>query len=184
MNKKLLSAAALALAIATPVSAKDTNKYVPYVGADYGYISAKADSVKPKYHAFGVNVGTRYNRHFGTELFYQQTGSDSKKLDESSKFKSSYRAYGLDAAAYLPLDCINRYDLFATAGVGEYVFKKKFTGEKHHNDSGWGYRFGGGMMFNLDHHLSLRAMVRYVKLDGVSNFDHLVEYTAGIRYHF
>lgn len=156
--------------------------YIPYLGIDYGYVEAKAQKLKPYYNSFILNLGTKYNPYFGTEIFYQQTSSDSKKFAEG-KFKSSYRAYGLDIAAYLPLGCYHTADLIATGGIGEYVFKKKFSGGKHHNDSGWGYRVGGGIAYNFSENVSLRLLARYVGLDKVSDFNHLMEYSAGIRYY-
>lgn len=161
----------------------DNNIYTPYIGADYAFARAKASGIKPVYHSGAVNVGTKYNDYFGTELFYQQSGSESKKTG-NGKYKSSYRAYGLDMAAYLPLTCDHHLDLLATAGVGEYVLSKKLSGFKHHNDSGIGYRFGGGVMFNLDENISLRVLARYIDLKNISGYDHMVEYSTGLRYHF
>ncbi len=183
MTKKfhfLLSGVSALLAF--PVLAQDF-KYIPYTGIDYGFINAKAVGMKPNYHAFGVNLGTKYNDYFGTELFFSQTGTESKQTD-SGKYKTSYRAYGLDMAAYLPMGCYHTIDLFATTGIGEYIFKEKLSGGKHHDNSAWGYRIGAGLMYNLTENLSFRALVRYVGLDGIANIDHLTEYTAGLRYHF
>lgn len=182
MLKKILISAPFALCFSSVAHAEDY-AYIPYIGLDYGYINAHAAGTKPTYQAGGINIGTKYNDFFGTELFFQQTGSDSKKIADG-KYKSSFRAYGLDIAAYLPLGCEHRLDIFATTGIGEYVFNKKFTGDKHHNDSGYGYRFGSGLMFNLDENISFRAAVRYVNLDKISGYDHMMEYSAGIRYHF
>lgn len=183
MFKKILLLSALSLSFGTAARADDF-VYIPYIGADYAYVRANAHSMRPAYHAGSVNIGTKYNDFFGTEMFYQQTGSESKKISSNQKYKSSYRAYGLDVSAYLPLGCYHQADLFATAGFGEYVFNKKFSGEKHRNDSGYGYRFGGGLVFNLNENVSLRTLVRYINLDKVSGYDHMVEYAAGIRYHF
>jgi len=181
--KKIFLGILPALLFATAAGAADKEIYIPYAGVDYSYIQAKADGVKPLYHALNLNFGTKYNQYFGTELFFEQSGSDSKKTQDG-KFKSSFRAYGLDIAAYLPLGCYHRAELLATAGVGEYVFKEKFGAEKHHNDSGWGYRIGGGVLYNFDENISLRLLARYVSLDRVAGFDHLTEFSAGIRYHF
>lgn len=184
MKKILLSALFISTAAAAAANAAETSAYIPYIGVDYSYIDAKANAVKPHYNSMGFNIGTKYNDYFGTEVFYQQTSSDSKKIKADEKLKTSYRAYGLDIATYLPLGCYHQFDLLATAGIGEYVFKKKLTGGKHHNDSGWGYRIGAGAMYNIDENISLRILARYVGIDKVSDFKHLAEYSAGIRYNF
>lgn len=182
MHKIYPIALTVALFAAIPAKA-ETLQYIPYAGIDYGYVHATARNMNPNYHAFGINLGTKYNDYFGTELFLSQTGSEAKKYD-GGKYKTSYRAYGLDIAAYLPLGCYHTFDLIGTAGIGEYIFNEKLSGSKHHNNSAWGYRIGAGMMYNLSENISLRALVRYVGLDGISRLDHLTEYTAGLRYHF
>lgn len=181
---KNLSAFILLLAALAPTALKaETPAYVPYIGLDYAYTSAKAGSIKPHYNAAQFNLGTKYNPYFGTELFYQQSGSDSKKIADG-KFKTSYRAYGLDVNAYMPLGCYQTTELFATAGIGEYVFKQKFTPLKHKHNGAVGYRIGGGVMYNLTENISFRLGARYVGLDRISNLDHMTEYFAGLRCYF
>ncbi len=173
---------AAAVLVSLPAQAAEL-KYIPYLGLDYAYVEASAKSLNPNYHAAGINLGTKYNDYFGTELFFNQSGSDAKKTN-SGKYKTSYRAYGLDIAAYLPLGCYHTFDLTATAGIGEYVFEEKLNGGKHHKNSAWGYRIGAGLMYNLSENISLRVLVRYVGLDNIAPFDHFNEYTLGLRYHF
>lgn len=181
--KNLSAFIILAAALAPATLKAETPAYVPYIGLDYAYVSAKASRVKPHYNAAQFNIGTKYNPYFGTELFYQQSGSDSKKI-ASGKFKSSYRAYGLDVNAYMPLGCYQTTELFATAGIGEYVFKQKFAPVKHKNNGAIGYRIGGGLLYNLTDNVSFRLGARYVGLDRISNLDHMTEYFAGLRYYF
>lgn len=169
----------LALCFSNAISARE---YVPYIGADYTYATAHAsEGLRPHYQVFDFNVGTKYNPYFGTEVFYAQSASEHKKF-EDDKLKTSYRAYGLDLAAYLP--CTTHADLFLTGGLGEYVLKYQFAGQKHQKDTGIGYRMGGGLMLNLNEHFSLRLLARYVALDKVSDINHLTEYGVGLRYHF
>ena len=79
MKKSLmLAAAALALMTAGQAHADEDFKYTPYVGIDYTYSNAYADSMKPNYNSGSVNVGTMYNQFFGTELFYQYSDSATK----------------------------------------------------------------------------------------------------------
>ncbi|MBE6451480.1 MAG: porin family protein [Alphaproteobacteria bacterium] len=165
-------------------NADENFEYTPYVGIDYGYMQAKTQNQKPNYHLLNVNVGTKYNQHFGTEAFFEQSSSDAKKIDSESKIKSSYRAYGLDVSAYLPLGCYHDFDLTATVGAGEYVFYDKLNHQKHNRESGFGYRIGIGMMYNINENVSLRALMRYVDLNDISKVNHLYEYSLGLRYHF
>lgn len=167
-----------ALSICNTAKAQDF-KYIPYIGLDYSYLDANAKSASPYYNSGSFNLGTKYNDYFGTELFYQQS-ADYKKHGS----KSSYRAYGLDINAYLPLGCYNTVELFATAGAGEYVFKFHPQGTKSHNESAVGYRWGGGLIYNISENISVRAAVRYINLDLISDYDHMAEYSLGIRYYF
>lgn len=182
MKKTIFYGIAAALVSSTSAKA-DKYNYVPYVGATYSFASAHADSAKPHYNIGGIYVGSEYGKYFGTELFYNQSTYSNNYIN-NIKTRTSYRSYGLDLAAYLPFGCENRFNLIATTGVGEYVFAKKVKGDKHHNDSGWGYRFGGGIKYSFTQNWQAKALVRYVNFDGVSDFDHQTEYSLGVEYHF
>ena len=185
MKKIFFVALCLPLSLlATKVNAYEKFDYIPYIGVDYGFINAKTAQAKNNYNLFNINIGTKYNNHFGTEAFFEQTDSDTKKISNQLKLKTSYRAYGLDAMAYLPIGCYHEFDLFAGIGVAEYVFNKKFGKEKHRHQSGWGYRFGGGFIYNFNEKISLKAAARYVELNDITDINHLYEYTFGLRYHF
>ena len=171
------------MAINSTAAAVDKYQYTPYVGATYSYSNTKAEGFKPAYHAGGVIIGSDYSKYFGTELFFNQSGSDAKPLD-GGKIKTSYRSYGLDLMAYLPIGCAKKFALAATTGIGEYVFKHKFSGEKHHNEHGYGYRFGGGFKYAFDQHWQTKLLARYVKFDAVSGFKHATEYSLAVEYHF
>ncbi len=166
------------------VSASENFNYIPYIGIDYGFTNIKTSQHKNNHHLANINIGTKYNNHFGTEMFFEQSASDTKKINTESKIKSSYRSYGLDIATYLPIGCYHEFDLFTTIGIAEYVFNKKYNNEKHHNQNGWGYRFGGGFIYNFNEKISLRATARYVELNDITYINHLYEYTLGLRYHF
>ncbi len=88
---------------------------------------------------------------------------------------------------YLPLGCDHEFALIGTAGIGEYTFDKNFSGfyaPKDQRDHGLGYRFGGGLLYNVDENVSVRALVRYVNLNDIKDFNDMWEYTAGVRYNF
>lgn len=171
------------MAINSAASAVDKYHYTPYIGANYIYSDAKAKGFSPNYHNGGVIIGSDYSPYFGTELFFNQSGSDSNRA-AIGKIKTSYRAYGLDMLAYLPLGCAKKFSLAATAGIGEYVFKHKLSGQKHHNEHGYGYRFGGGVRWAFTSHWQTKLLARYVKFDAVDGFNHAVEYSLGVEYHF
>ena len=107
-----------------------------------------------------------------------------KKRPFENKIKTSYRAYGLDITAYLPLDCAKRFSLLATAGLGEYVYRSKVYEHKHHNEHGYGYRFGGGMKYAWDSHWQTKFVTRYVKFDQLTDYKHNTEYNLSLEYHF
>lgn len=60
-----LMVAVSALAFSANANASD---FKPYVGLDYNYTDADADHQSPKYNSASVNVGTEYNKYFGTEV--------------------------------------------------------------------------------------------------------------------
>lgn len=183
MKKTIFFASAAAISLICTQSFADTYEYVPYAGINYTHAVAHASSAKPEYNIGGIHIGSEYGKYFGTEIFYDQSSYDKNFINDI-KTKTSYRAYGLDLAAYLPIDCANRFDLVATIGAGEYVFAKKIIGDKHHDDSGWGYRFGGGLKYKLDNNWQIKPLVRYVKFNKISDFDHQVEYSVAMEYHF
>jgi opacity protein-like surface antigen len=86
--------------------------------------------------------------------------------------------------AYLPLGCAQKLSAIATAGIGEYVFNQKVLPQKHHNEHGFGYRFGGGIKFALSKNWQTRFITRYVKFNHVSGYNHSLEQTLSFEYHF
>jgi len=162
--------------------AKAENVYVPYVGADILYNQAKTKFANPKSLGAFVNVGTTYNKYFGTEIFYGQTPNHSTKTKSNDRYKTSYRAYGVDAIVSVPVH--EKADLTAGVGLASYVFGEKIKGAQHTSDEGIGYRFSVGAVYRLSEHLAFRANARYVKLNHISNLKRVSEYTVGARYYF
>lgn len=161
----------------------DNYKYVPYIGADYAYTETSAKKLSPHNHNISFRIGSEYNSYFGTELFFMQSNTDKHRYSDTEN-KQSYRAYGLDAAAYLPLGCDKKVSLIATAGIGEYVFKIKNRPQKHQNEHGYGYRFGGGFKYLITPSWQTRLLARYINFDHLSNYRYATEYTFGVEYHF
>lgn len=167
-----LMAAASVVAFAASANAYD---YKPYAGVDYTYTDVQGLDL----NSATVNVGTNYNKYFGTEVFYQF--SDSDKVED---VETSMRAYGLDLYGYLPLGCEQKVSLLGTAGIANIDVKYKEDGEKRDNENGLGYRLGAGVQYNVDENLAVRALARYTFTDKIDGVDHLMEYTAGVRYSF
>ncbi len=186
MKKVVLGAAAAVLLLSANAMAEENYTYRPYVGLDYVYSNANAEGMKPNYSSAAINFGTMYNKYFGTELFYQYSDKDKNHNASHEKLRTSFQAGGLDMYGYLPLGCEQRFSLLGTAGVGMYKFRKSYSSLalKGGNDSGYGYRLGAGIMYDIDDNWSIRALARHVNLDGVEGFDHMMEYSAGIRYNF
>lgn len=184
MQKIIITAAIASAAIfaASPAAAID-NVYRPYIGAAYAYDTARADGYHSYYNSGALIVGSTYNPYFSTEVFYQH--SDKAKYNSRHNLKSSYfQAYGLDMLGYLPLGCEGTIAPVATMGIGEYTLKNDYRFGKDRRDHGWGYRFGGGLRYNLAADWSAVALVRYVKLDGIKDHDHLTEYSLAVKYVF
>lgn len=161
----------------------DSYKYTPYVGADYTFGQTDAVGFEPHYHVAGVHIGSDYGKYFSTELFANQS-TRAKNNGNTGDIRTSYYNYGLDILAYLPICLEDKLSLLATAGIGEYVYKTKFSPTDRHNEHGYGYRFGGGAKFAFDSHWQTRLIVRYVNFDKLSGYDHATEYSFGVEYHF
>jgi opacity protein-like surface antigen len=158
--------------------AADEYEYTPYLGVGYDFSHTSRAKDTADYSAAQVYIGSDYSRYFGTELFFAQSDNNKK----GSAVKTSYRAYGLDLAAYLPLT--DGFSLLATAGIEERVLKRKLYSEKHRNEHGYGYRFGGGLRYNVTENWRIRMVARYINFDGISGVRHAAEYTTGIEYVF
>lgn len=192
MKKVMLLAGVAALFSANATAAE----LKPYVGLDYVYsdldinmnlAGQKIDSyMENKLNSFAVSAGTKFNKNFGVEAFYQQSG-DGDKNYPGEKITTNYRAYGLDLIGYLPLGCEEKFELLGSAGVGYYDMHAKYNVLSRDvlklGDDGLGYRFGAGAQYNLTENLAARVMARYVDLN-VDGVDKIVDVTAGVRYSF
>ena len=174
--------ATLCFSLMCVCSAKAENVYRPYVGADVLFDKAKTDFIRPNYTGAAFYLGTTYNAYFGTEIFYQQTGTRAKTLGLNTKYKTSFRGYGLDAIINLPV--YSKLDVHMSIGAACYVFNEKLSGFHRLSDEGVGYRFGGGAVYHFTNRLASRVQVRYIKFNDISNLRHTTEYVIGARYYF
>ena len=185
---KKLGLATIAVSAVVLANAANALEYTPYVGLDYTYsnINTEGNSgFSPQYSGANINVGANYNQFFGTELFYQMTGTQNNRdFVGTSTLKSNYKAWGLDLMGYLPLGCDGDVALVGTAGLGEYYFYEKLEGVgRGSHDNATGYRLGGGAIYNIDSNWSVRSLVRYVAIER-ADVDHLWDFSAGVRYNF
>ncbi|MDR1026530.1 MAG: porin family protein [Lactobacillus sp.] len=193
MKKTLgtMMVAATALVIAGNANALEYN---PYVGVDYSHSKTNVrmgggnGHFGPHHDSAIVNVGMDIGKYFGTEVFYQRSGTDkrNKHGNEFNTIKTWFRAYGIDAYGYLPFGCDLKFALLGTVGVGEYNMhsKQKRSGGKDETDHGYGWRAGVGAQYRFTDTLSARALVRNVNFEGIHDVDHMFEYVAGVRYTF
>jgi len=161
----------------------DSYTYTPYLGVDYTFNQTKAERFNPHYHVGGLHIGSDYGKYFSTELF-ANVGNRDKRAAAPENIRSSYYNYGLDILAYLPICFEEKLSLLATAGIGEYVYKTKFSSTNRWHEHGYGYRFGGGVKYAFDNHWQSRLIGRYINFDHLSGYDHAAEYTFSVEYHF
>lgn len=176
-NTIALMAAASAFAFAANASAME---FTPYVAADYTYTDAQNLA---EVHGGKVSVGTDYNKYFGTEVFYQRTGSDRVHTGGET-YEYSLQSYGLDVNGYLPLGCDQTFALVGTAGIANIDVKHKEPGDSRKTENGVGYRLGAGFEYDLTSNVAVRAMYRYTFTDKLAGLDHMNEYSLGVKYSF
>lgn len=186
--KKTLLLAGVAALVATSANAADLK---PYVGLDYVYSDANYDFDgddfwENKLHSLNVNAGTKLNKNFGIEAFYQQSGDEKGDLVQNmttgiqGKTKASFDAYGADITGYVPV--AQNTEVFGALGLGMYDAEIKAPGLKE-SDDGLGVRIGAGVMYNFNEHFAVRGLLRYVNTD-IDGLDDLTEFSAGVRYTF
>ncbi len=166
-----------------------TTEARPYIGLDYVNSSAdiEGNAFEDNLNAVAVSVGVRMHKNFGIEAFYQQSEEGEKSVpygNISLKAVDEYKAYGVDFMGYLPLT--NNLEALMSLGVAYYDAESyiKLQGMKiGDDDNGIGYRAGIGFQYNFDEHWAARLMGRYAATD-IDDVDHIIDITAGVRYHF
>ena len=160
----------------------------PYIGLDYVNSSIGIDDKgglkwEQNLNAFALSVGARIN--FGFEGFYQQSEEGEKTTSGIIKTTDEYKAYGVDFIAYTPIT--NNLEALMSFGIANYEIEAaaKLFGVNavEGDDDGIGYRMGIGFQYNFDEHWAARLMGRYAATD-IDDVDHIIDITAGVRYHF
>ncbi len=182
--KKITILLTIMLFALTAVEAKaDNYNYRPYLGVDYLFNQTTAKGYNPHYNAAGLRIGSEYSEYFATEVFFNQSNRD-KRTVKNTDIKTSFYGYGLDILAFLPIYSAEKVFLAATAGVGEYGYKTKFSPTERHTEHGYGYRFGGGIKYAINKNWQTRLIGRYIRFDQLSGYKHAAEYSVGVEYHF
>ncbi len=176
-NTLALMAAVSAFAFAANANAIE---YTPYVAADYTYTDMQNTA---EVNGGKIALGTEYNKYFGTEVFYQRTGSDRVHSDGATD-EYSLQSYGLDAYGYLPLGCDQTFALVGTAGFAFEDVKYKYEDHNRKTEHGVGYRLGAGAEYAINSNVSVRALYRYTFTDQLGGLDHINEYSLGVKYAF
>ncbi|MBE6452177.1 MAG: porin family protein [Alphaproteobacteria bacterium] len=177
--KKTLSLMAAVSAFAFMANANAT-EYTPYVAADYTYSDIQNLA---EVNGGKIALGTEYNKYFGTEVFYQRTGSD-RVHSEGETDEYALQSYGLDIYGYLPLGCDQVFALVGTAGIANMDIIYKNADDKRNTENGWGYRLGAGVEYDVNSNVSVRALYRYIATDKLGGIDHVNEYSLGVKYAF
>lgn len=173
----------------------------PYVGLDVGDSKIKfgnlgtgvrlnlKDVIDDSYLSFTVVAGMRFNKHFGTELFFQQSEENKRTVADYGDFETragtKFNAYGIDFIGYVPVS--QDVELLAALGFGNYNFDTKFGNETMSGIdqiSTTGLRFGAGLQYYFNDNLALRVMGRYVRMNDDYILKNMIEASVGLRYMF
>ena len=158
----------------------------PYFGADYNYTfthHVKAyDSVVPShYHSGSLDFGLKVLPYLSFEMF-----ADYSKHEKRSGIRTNYHGFGVDALGMLPFGCYGEWKILGTLGLGRYYSEIKDKGAALSDSTyDWGYRFGGGVQYDITDNWAARLMYRHVIFNkhhfAYTNFDVL---SLGVRYSF
>lgn len=152
-------------------------------------------------------IGARISKYWGLEAFYQQSYDDNTVSQVDNKtlnnidyhlmneYTTSFKAYGLDVIGYVPFSPY--FDLVGALGLAKYKFENKAVFASYYvdhtevrdvvsrnfNENKLGWRAGIGAQVNIADGVALRAMYRYVYVDG-DIIDNLSEFSLGLRFLF
>ncbi len=152
-------------------------------------------------------LGLKITPNISLEAFYQDTIAKKNKkgkttitnntIDVSYTTNSttslSFNSFGLDFIYNTPLYNPS-LQLLLALGISSYNIDAKYKIKKLYSNGeditlstsnqSIGYRFGIGGQYNFNDHLSLRTMLRYIKLTDDKIIDDMVEFSTGLRYYF
>lgn len=141
-----------------------------------------------KYEGISISGGARFSDDIGVEAFYTKSNKTNKSIGYGYNTEASYIALGVDALFYSAFT--KESDLIMAMGLGYYDFTAKlkdstgiYPDEEGHEDS-LGLRIGLGWQFNLNEHISVRFMGRFVPMYSNDVIKNMTELSAGLRYIF
>ena len=173
----------------------------------HSVINVKPGEVLDDQDSLSFVVGARISKYWGLEAFYQQSYDDNNvtHVDNTTlnninyhlmnEYTTSFKAYGLDVIGYIPFSPY--FDMVASLGLAQYKFENKATFasylvdgtqlvdvvSRNFNENKVGWRAGIGAQLNVADGVALRAMYRYVYVDG-DVIDNLSEFSLGLRFLF
>lgn len=173
--KKTLLLAGIASLMAYNANAAEV---VTYAGVDYNYSLVDHDSsmdgvMAGQAHSGTVVLGAKVSPFASVEAFYQLS-----KKEHKADYRTQIQGYGADVLGHLPMGCYGEWELLGSAGAGWYTAKYDKD-----QDSGWGYRLGAGLQYNINDDVAVRAMYRHVWVDK-SVLDDMNEFSVGVRFNF
>ena len=122
-----------------------------------------------------ADVGWRFNRFYSMEASYSYfTGSANPKGGQT--FDNTLQEGSIDALGYLPLGPWRDWSLYADVG-GTWYFSSS-SGLGGHADH-FGGRAGGGLQYQFDENLGLRAGGRY-EWANLPNMKSAAVFTVGL----
>ena len=122
-----------------------------------------------------ADVGWRFNRFYTMEASYSYfTGSNDTPGGPS--FNNTLQDASIDALGYLPLGPWRDWSLYADVGATWYFESNNGFGG---NSNNFGGRAGGGIQYQFDENLGLRAGGRYDWAD-LPNMKSAAVFTVGL----
>ncbi len=167
-------------------SQDDNNRIRPYIGIDAIHTEASMPNeleevgVSDSYDSLAGVIGIKFNKNFGTEIFYQQSGKEDVGIFlQATDITTQFDAYGIDFQGYLPLS--QELEILASLGFAQYNYSVEFNGAEYEDDT-IGLRMGIGAQYNLTEHIALRGMLRYTHMSDDEYIKGITEFSLGLRF--
>ncbi|MGI2028997.1 porin family protein [Endozoicomonas acroporae] len=179
MKKTLIAAVALLSVSGSVIAAEGA-----YVGGNIGYathdIKASGNSYDDNDTAWKLNAGYRFTDLLGVEVFYQDAGDASYKVDNDD-VKSELSNYG--AALTGTFDLTSDVYLTLKAGVAKWKADYKVTGGVSGTDKGTDLYLGLTAGYALNDELNVVANIDRIEGEEDAEITTYV-YGLGVQYNF
>jgi len=151
---------------------------------DIGYSGAYPDFKRnphvntPSYlDGVEADVGWRFNRFYSVEASYSYF-SGSKNPAGGQSFTNTLQEGSIDALGFLPLGPWRDWALYADVG-GTWFFESVSSASSNGHANDFGGRAGGGIQYQFDENLGLRAGGRY-EWANLPNMKSAAVFTVGL----